>query len=130
MKHLTPTETFAFLQRTPEALFIDVRSEIEYFFVGHPIGVEHIAWSDGPDWEINPEFVPQVKRLAGDGLDRPVVLICRSGHRSAEAAQVLEAAGFAEVINVLHGFEGERDASHHRNTLSGWRVDGLPWEQS
>lgn len=130
MKQLTPTETHAFLQTTPDALFIDVRSEIEYFFVGHPIGVEHVSWSDGPDWEINPDFVSHVKRLAGDGLERPVVLICRSGHRSADAAQALVAAGFSEVINVVHGFEGERDENHHRNTRNGWRVDGLPWEQS
>jgi rhodanese-related sulfurtransferase len=130
MKHLTPTETQQFLQQVPEALFIDVRSEIEYFFVGHPSGAEHISWSDGPDWEINPDFAHEVRRLAGDGLDRPVVLICRSGHRSVEAGQVLEAAGFTEVINVLYGFEGERDENYHRNTRNGWRVDGLPWEQS
>jgi rhodanese-related sulfurtransferase len=130
MRHLTPNETHAFLQNNPEALFVDVRSEIEYFFVGHPIGVEHIAWSDGPDWEINPDFVHQLKRLAGDGLARPVALICRSGHRSLEAAHALEAAGFSHVINVVHGFEGERDEHHHRNTKNGWRIDGLPWEQS
>ena len=130
MKHLTPTETRQFLQQTPEALFIDVRSETEYFFVGHPIGVEHISWSDGPDWAINPDFVHQVMRLAGDGLDRPLVLICRCGRRSVEAANALEAAGFMNVINVVYGFEGERDENHHRSTLNGWRVDGLPWEQS
>jgi rhodanese-related sulfurtransferase len=130
MRHLTPNEVNTFLQQTPEALFIDVRSEIEYFFVGHPVGVEHISWSDGPDWEINPDFVQHVARLVGDGLQRPVVVICRCGRRSVEAAQALEAAGFADVINVLHGFEGDRDERHHRNTRNGWRVDGLPWEQS
>lgn len=130
MRHLTANEVNTFLQQTPEALFIDVRSEIEYFFVGHPVGVEHISWSDGPDWEINPDFVRHVARLAGDGLQRPVVLICRCGRRSVQAAQALEAAGFADIINVLHGFEGDRDELHHRNTRNGWRVDGLPWEQS
>lgn len=127
---MIPTETQQFLHAVPEALFVDVRSEIEYFFVGHPLGAEHVSWSDGPDWEINRRFVHEIKRLAGDGLDRPVVLICRSGHRSADAAQALEAAGFTDVINVRHGFEGERDENHHRNTRNGWRVDGLPWEQS
>lgn len=130
MRHLTPIEAQRFLQRTPEALFIDVRSEIEYFFVGHPLGVEHVAWSDGPDWEINPEFVPQVRRLAAGQPERPLVLICRSGQRSQEAALALEAAGFRNVVNVRHGFEGERDEACHRNTRNGWRFDGLPWEQS
>jgi rhodanese-related sulfurtransferase len=57
------------------------------------------------------------------------VLICRSGNRSQDAAAALEQAGFAEVYNVLHGFEGELDERHHRNALAGWRFDGLPWEQ-
>jgi len=34
---------------------------------------------------------------------RPVALICRSGGRSAMAAQVLESAGFNETINVEGG---------------------------
>ena len=46
-----------------------------------------------------------------------------------DARLALEAAGFTEVINVLHGFEGDLDAHFHRSTLNGWRFDGLPWEQ-
>ncbi|HEX5803434.1 MAG TPA: rhodanese-like domain-containing protein [Azospira sp.] len=130
MKHLTPRETHAFLEQTPEALFIDCRSTIEYYFVGHPIGAIHVAWNDGDDWEINPGFVDEVLRQADGDRRRPVALICRSGRRTLEAAEALENAGFAEVINVLYGFEGERDENMHRNTLNGWRVDGLPWEQS
>ncbi len=60
---------------------------------------------------------------------RPVLLICRSGQRSLEAAQALEQDGFTDVINVLHGFEGDLDPDFHRSTLNGWRFDGLPWEQ-
>lgn len=130
MKHLTPRETHAFLERTPQALFIDCRSTIEYYFVGHPVGAIHVAWNDGEDWENNPDFVDEVTRLADGDRRRPVALICRSGRRTLEAGEALEAAGFAEVINVLYGFEGERDENMHRNTLNGWRVDGLPWEQS
>lgn len=130
MRHLTPTETFAYLNETPDALFVDVRSEIEYLFVGHPPGIEHISWTDFPDWEINADFVHHVKRMTAGRLDRPVVLLCRSGYRSVEAGNVLEAAGFTDILNVLHGFEGDRDENHHRNTKNGWRVDGLPWIQS
>ena len=49
--------------------------------------------------------------------------------RSVEAAMALEQAGFADVINVLHGFEGDLDEQFHRSSLNGWRHDGLPWEQ-
>lgn len=130
MKNLTPLEVQAFLDATPEALFVDCRSTIEYLFVGHPVGAIHVAWNDGDDWEVNPHFVAEVSRLVDSDHTRPVVIICRSGRRSIEAGEALEAAGFGNVINVLYGFEGERDEAMHRNTLNGWRVDGLPWEQS
>ena len=129
MKHLSPKQAQAFLRDHPEALFIDCRSEMEYLFVGHPVGALHVAWNDGPDWAVNPHFVPQVQKLAGNGVDRPVVLICRSGNRSREAAEALKRAGFSRVFNIEHGFEGELDENHHRNTRAGWRFEGLPWEQ-
>lgn len=129
MKHLSPKEAFALLQADPQALLIDVRSEIEFLFVGHPVGAIHVSWNDGPDWDINPHFVGEVKKLAGHGGERPVVLICRSGNRSEAAGNALIEAGFSNVFNVSHGFEGELDDSHHRNAVNGWRFDGLPWQQ-
>jgi rhodanese-related sulfurtransferase len=63
-------------------------------------------------------------------MNRPVVLICRSGQRSIAAGVELEKAGFAEVYNVLGGFEGPLDDEHHRGTIGGWRKEGLPWEQT
>ncbi|MCC6867938.1 MAG: rhodanese-like domain-containing protein [Burkholderiales bacterium] len=127
MKHLEPREAHAFLAAHPQAVLIDCRSEMEYFFVGHPTGAHHVAWNDGPDWEINPRFVGQVKKVAS--MNRPVVLICRSGQRSLDAGLALEKAGFTEVYNVRDGFEGPLDENHHRGTRAGWRKDGLPWEQ-
>ena len=130
MKHLTPLETWAFLQTRRDALFVDVRMEIEYLYVGHPPGVVHVAWYEYPQMHANaPAFVEQVRREAGGETARPVVLICRSGKRTVEAGQALEAAGFAEVVNVLHGFEGDLDEHFKRGRLNGWRFDGLPWEQ-
>lgn len=76
---------------------------------------------------INPHFIGQVQKIAS--LNRPVVLICRSGQRSVDAGIALEKAGFSEVINVLEGFEGPLDEQHQRSKISGWRFHGLPWEQ-
>ena len=39
-------------------------------------------------------------------------------------------AGWKETYNVLEGFEGDKDADGHRNTVGGWRNAGLPWVQS
>jgi rhodanese-related sulfurtransferase len=128
MKHLQPKEAFEFMKANPEAVFIDVRSEMEHMFVGHPHGSILIPWVDGPDWEIDPNFVSKVRKAAS--VNRPVVLICRSGRRSADAGMALEAAGIKEVYNVAHGFEGDLDDSHHRNSHNGWRFDGLPWAQT
>jgi rhodanese-related sulfurtransferase len=127
MKSLKPKEASQFLKSNPSAVLIDVRSEIEFLFVGHPVGSIHVPWNDGPDWEINPDFVAHAKKIANE--NRPVLLICRSGVRSLDAGQALEEAGFKEVYNVLHGFEGELDDAHQRSSLNGWRHDGLPWEQ-
>jgi len=130
MEHMTPKAAHQFLHDNPDALFVDCRSEMEYMFVGHPIGSVMIPYYDGPDWERNQHFVGQVKKLAGANFEkRAIVLICRSGNRTIEAAEALEGAGFHHVVNVLYGFEGELDEEHHRNTRNGWRVDGLPWEQ-
>jgi rhodanese-related sulfurtransferase len=130
MKHLTPTEAWALVQRNAEALFVDVRMEIEYLYVGHPPGVVHVPWYEYPELHPDPEaFVRKVHIEAGGRTDRPVVLICRSGKRTVEAGRALEAAGFSDVVNVLHGFEGELDEHFQRSRLNGWRHDGLPWEQ-
>ena len=127
MKHLMPKEAYQFMQETPNALLIDVRSEMEFLFVGHPVGAIMIPWNDGPDWDINPHFVAHVRKAAS--VDRPLVLICRSGNRSETAGEALEQAGFTQVYNVLHGFEGDLNDHRRRNSINGWRHDRLPWVQ-
>ena len=130
MEHLLPRQAWDLLQREPEALFIDCRTDAEFLFVGHPAGAMHTALYEGPGWDANPNFLAGVRKLSGQSPDRPVVLICRSGKRSVEAGHLLEDAGFTRVYNVLHGFEGDLDDSHQRGRINGWRFDGLPWQQT
>ena len=129
MKHLDPRATWVYLLQHPNALFVDLRMEIEHLYVGHPPGIVHIPWYEYPEMHVDPaRFAAQVEREAG-GKTRPVVLLCRSGRRTLPAGEALEAADFGEVVNVVHGFEGELDAHFQRGRLNGWRFDGLPWEQ-
>ena len=129
MKNLLPKEAWALIQQQPDALFVDVRMEIESLYVGRPPGVHTIPWYEYPELTPDPaQFVKAVEREAG-AKDRPVLLICRSGKRTEDAGRVLEDAGFTDVAHVVHGFEGELDDGFHRSTLNGWRHDGLPWEQ-
>ncbi len=129
MRHLTPREAWALVQQQRDALFVDVRMEIESLYVGRPPGVENIPWYEYPDLTPNPAaFAEAVGREAGDKA-RTIVLICRSGKRTVDAGHALEAAGFSDVVNVLHGFEGELNDQFHRSRTTGWRFEGLPWEQ-
>ncbi len=130
MKHLMPREAWDYLQSRPDALFIDVRMEIESLYVGRPPGVINIPWYEYPDLTPNPAaFATAVAREAGGDRQRPVVLLCRSGKRTLDAGHALAQHGFTDVSNVLHGFEGDLDDAFRRSTLNGWRFDGLPWEQ-
>jgi rhodanese-related sulfurtransferase len=129
MRHFPPIEAYQFLKQRPDALLVDCRTEMEFMYVGHPPGAIHIAWHEYPAFQADPAaFAHQVLNEAGS-LERPVLLICRSGKRTLDAGEALEAAGFRDVINVLYGFEGDLDDRMHRNSVNGWRHDGLPWEQ-
>ena len=130
VQDIAPRDAYVFLKEQAEAVLVDCRTEIEFMYVGHPVGAEHVAWQEAPDWAIDPEFSDKVKRLVKGDLKRPVLLICRSGQRSVYAGEALEDAGFLTVINVLEGFEGPLDERFHRGTLGGWRYYGLPWQQS
>jgi len=135
VKGLTPVEAHELLDKDPTAVLIDVRSGMEFLFVGHPKGAIHVAWIDEPDWDINPGFVKHVRQLLLGGVSHsdhnsvPVVLICRSGKRSLEAGELLVQSGMKEVYNVSEGFEGALDETHHRSSSGGWRFHDLPWEQ-
>jgi rhodanese-related sulfurtransferase len=136
VKVLTPPQAFDFINKIQRAVLIDVRSSMEFLFVGHPKGSVHVPWIDAPEWVINPQFITEVRKVMLGGIgavehtgDAPVVLICRSGKRSLEAGKLLMENGFSEVYNISEGFEGELDDTHHRSTLGGWRFHGLPWEQ-
>ena len=135
VKTISPKQAWQMVQDEPTALLVDVRSQMEFLFIGHPVGAIHIPWIDEPDWNINPHFAAEVRKLVLGGLDHksghnvPVLLICRSGKRSLEAGELLINEGFHQVYNISDGFEGELDDHHHRSNLAGWRFDGLPWEQ-
>jgi rhodanese-related sulfurtransferase len=129
MKHVTPTQAYEIMQRDRDALLVDCRTEIEYFYVGHPYRSVNIEWHVAPDFTVNPRFADEVLQVA-KSKERPILLICRSGVRTLDAGAALEEAGFTDVSNVLEGFEGDLDRNFHRGTLGGWRKAGLPWEQS
>ena len=83
---------------------IDVRERDEF---DGPMG--RIA---GSRWIPLGELMARAGELA---RDRPVVAVCRSGARSAQAVAMLSRAGFPEVANLAGG-------------MLRWHADGLPVE--
>ena len=137
VEELAPKQAYQLIQDEPRTVFVDVRSHMEYLFIGHPVGAINIPWIDEPDWVLNPNFVRELRQLVLGGLshdatgvnDVPIVLICRSGKRSREAGELLIQEGFHRVYNISEGFEGELNEHHHRSSVGGWRFAELPWEQ-
>ena len=135
IESISPTEAWALMQSDPGVTLIDVRSDMEFLMIGHPRGAVNVPWIDAPDWVINQNFVANVRkallgRVSSKGRrSSPVLLICRSGNRSQDAAEVLTGDGLSDIRVIAGGFEGPLDDSHHRNTVAGWRFEGLPWEQ-
>jgi len=129
IENLSPPQCWDLLQESTGAVLIDVRTKMEHLFVGHPLGAVHIPWKEAPDWQLNTQFVSDVKQAVPD-LQAPILLLCRSGQRSLEAAAVLEAVGYTRLINIADGFEGPLDDAKHRGNLGGWRFHKLPWQQS
>lgn len=129
VENLDPKQAWQLLQADEDAVLVDVRTAMEHAFVGHPPGAVPIPWKEFPDWQINAGFVDQVAKVAPN-KNAPVLLLCRSGQRSLDAAAVLEAAGYTRPINILEGFEGPLDDNKHRGNRGGWRFHDLPWEQS
>jgi len=123
---VTPEEAWL-LATAGAAILIDVRTAEEYKYVGHVPGTPLVQWQSGAALSRNPRFT---RELAGKaGKNQAILLICRSGKRSAAAAEAATRAGFTRVFNVLEGFEGEITADGQRGTTGGWRYHGLPWMQ-
>ena len=139
--YLTAKEAFGKWHGSTEKGFIlDVRTQEEYIFVGHapmarniPVRVlnqELTAKKRTPVMESNPNFVSQVKRYYK--VSDTILIMCRSGGRSALAVNLLAEAGFKEVYNIIDGFEGDavKDPQSYyygKRVKNGWRNSGAPW---
>ena len=130
---LTPTQAWELLAGEPDAVLVDVRTRAEWALVGMPdlsalgkrvLPLEWVSLDGRP----NHAFVEQLA-AAGVPADAPVAFLCRSAHRSVDAAEAAAAAGYARAVNVLDGFEGPVGPDGHRD-VAGWKVDGLPWRQT
>ena len=130
----------------PGVIMIDVRSQAEVAFVGLPQRVTvnlpymtmPILGGYNPEkasygLEINPDFRNEFIHFAASremDMDTPIVVICRSGSRSAKAADIIYKMGYTNVYSVIDGFEGDKakdGPSAGLRVVNGWKNAGLPW---
>jgi rhodanese-related sulfurtransferase len=146
-QYLSAQEAASFVAKSAsKTLFLDVRTPAEVMFVGMPTiadaNVPYMVQSDFPTWdqakatfklENNSDFLSEVRRRLGEkglGPDSAIVLICRSGDRSAAAANLLAEAGLKNVYSVVDGFEGDlatQGPKAGQRVVNGWKNAGLPW---
>jgi rhodanese-related sulfurtransferase len=78
---------------------VDVRTNEERKFVGYVPESIHIAWATGTSFNRNPRFLKELESKVGK--DKTILLLCRSGNRSAQAAEAAFNAGFDTFITFL-----------------------------
>ncbi len=132
---ISPAQAWEILAQEKNSILVDVRTPGEWSFIGYPDlsslskNVHFISWRLSPNMEINEDFVLQVlKEVKLDKNDK-VLLLCRSGGRSRDAAIAMTSMGFKQCYNIEGGFEGEINETGHRGAKNGWKACNLPWEQ-
>jgi rhodanese-related sulfurtransferase len=101
--------------------YLDVRTEQE-FAAGHPEGAVNIPIVFA-GMAPNRDFLRVVE--ANFPKDAHLVVGCKSGGRSARAAQMLEGAGYSDVVNMDGGFHGRFDQMGSL-VQAGWADEQLP----
>ena len=139
--YVTAAEAYEKWKAAPGTVkIIDVRTPEEYAFIGHPEMVWNVPlffvtyWRKDGKMEHgvnkNPEFVSEIEKFA-EKTD-PLLLMCRSGERSAMAINVLAQAGFTNAFNITDGMEGSKvedpeNVYFGKRMKNGWKNAGMPW---
>lgn len=86
---------------------VDIRRSEEWKSTGVVANSKQITLFDGQG-KVNPSFMSELQTVAP--IDKPVILICRTGNRTREGSKMLINAGYKTVYNVTHGIKGWMDA--------------------
>ncbi len=145
-KYLTAKDAYKMIQNEGEnVLFIDVRTRAEVAFVGVtqlidaniPYMTQDLdGWNEkkkkfgmNPNSNFSIAFADAIK-AKGLNKNSKIIVMCRSGGRSAKAANLLDGLGYKNVYSIIDGFEGDKAKSGpnkgHR-TVNGWKNSNLPW---
>jgi rhodanese-related sulfurtransferase len=125
-----------------KVVLVDVRSQLEVVLAGratavdlHVPFIEHTLYrtASGRGWTMAEnggfidELVQQLQRHNAD-IDTIILVMCRSGERSARVVNALAEAGYLLAVNVIDGFEGDL-GSDGKRSVNGWKNAALPWTE-
>lgn len=143
-KYATALEAYEMWKASPEKVkIIDCRTQEEYAFIGHAPMAYNIpskfwtgTWdAEKKDYSLkdNTDFEAQIKKKFS--TSDTLLIMCRSGHRSAASVNRLVKAGFTNVYNVTDGFEGDtlqdKESYHNGKRIkNGWKNSGAVWTYS
>jgi rhodanese-related sulfurtransferase len=103
IKELMPWDLDERIKENPDILLIDITEPREYntLHIPNAINVPRGILEAASDWS----YEDTVPALAA-GREREVILICRSGNRSALAAYTLQQMGFTNITSLKTGLRG------------------------
>ena len=122
VKEVMPWDLAKRLQGEADAapLLLDVREPAEFDSLHIPgsLNVPRGILEQSCEWDYD-ETVPMLV----SGRDMEIVVICRSGYRSALAADVMQGMGFVNVVSLRLGIRGWNDAELPMENAAGQPVD-------
>lgn len=106
VKEIMPWDLSRTLAAGNKPILLDVREAAEFALLHIPdsINVPRGVLEQSCEWDYD-DTVPEL----ANGREREIVVVCRSGKRSALAADVMQKMGFAKVVSLKTGVRGWND---------------------
>jgi len=139
--YLTAKEAYEKWKADPDKVkIIDVRTPEEYLFVGHPtmawkipVAIQIYEWdAEKKKFPMKPlpDFITRCREVANP--EDTLLLMCRSGGRSAIAVNLLAQAGYKHAYTIVDGMEGDvvddpASVFVGQRLKNGWKNSGCPW---
>ncbi len=121
VQEIQPWDLSKLLVAGRELVLLDVREPAEFAMLHIPgaINVPRGMLEQSCEWDFD-ETVPLL--AAGSGLE--IVVVCRSGYRSALVADVMQQMGYTSVVSLRTGVRGWNDFEQPLVDAVGNAVDG------
>jgi rhodanese-related sulfurtransferase len=120
VREIMPWELTRIMSAGKKVVLLDVRepSEFAALHIPESVNVPRGVLEQACEWDFD-ETVPSL----ASGRDLDIVVICRSGYRSALVADVMQQMGYSSVVSLRTGVRGWNDYDQPLVDLEGRAVD-------